>query len=68
MTKKYIICSDKERKKYYNWPDVQGEINKAQRFTLQQAKSAKSQVRGNSWFFMEFDDNGRLVEVPWEVF
>jgi hypothetical protein len=64
---KYIVCTNKSLKYYYHWPEVNVLINKAKRFTWQEVKSAKQQVKSNGWFFMKFNDDGSLDEIIWDA-
>jgi hypothetical protein len=68
MYKEYVICMDKKEKTFYN--DRPHGINKgvginnARRCSLQEIGFAKSDVQRLNFHFMKFDNNGKLIDVP----
>jgi hypothetical protein len=62
----YIIRTQKNPNIYYHRETNCGNINTALRFTKEQRIGNKSAVLSCNYEYMKFDDNGRLVVVPFE--
>jgi hypothetical protein len=67
MNKKYVVCVNKQEKLYYSQNGDHVNINNARHLSLSEVRYSKSQVLAFHWHFMEFNEDGRLIDVPWNV-
>ena len=67
MEKEYIICMNKKEKAFYSheYGTTRGVgINNARRCTLEELGYAKNDVQRLGYVFMKFNDDGKLVDIP----